>query len=314
VANQRGGSAEFIVEAGTLVREGQTILRMPDTKNMQVRAKINETRITDIREGQPVTIKIDALGGKLLSGVVKKVSRFAEPSSWISSSVKQYATEITITDAPESIRTGLTAECTIHIERQPNALQVPVQAVVEHQGKTYVLAQKGADQWEPQEIKIASTNDSFVRVESGVSADQIVAANPRQHLNLFPFLKDGRLEPSGPSLLPGEAIAIAAPKAEEGGARGPAEGGRGGNRGGSGGRGRGNFNPAERFAQLDADKDGKLSTAEVPEQMREMMASADTNSDGGIDQAEMTAAFAKMRAARGGGGGGGPGGPGTAAE
>jgi len=32
VPNSRGGSAEFIVEAGTSVREGQVILRMPDTK------------------------------------------------------------------------------------------------------------------------------------------------------------------------------------------------------------------------------------------------------------------------------------------
>jgi hypothetical protein len=49
----------------------------------------------------------------------------------------------------------------------------------------------------------------------------------------------------------------------------------------------------------------------MPEPMRERMTDADTNSDGGIDQAELAAAFA--RSGRGGAGGG-PGGPAAAAN
>jgi HlyD family secretion protein len=314
VPNSRGGSAEFIVEAGAMVREGQTILRMPDTTNMQVRAKINESRITNIREGQSVTIKIDALGNDPLRGVVKRVSRFAEPSSFFSSSVKQYATEITILDAPKNIRTGLTAEVNVHVERTPNALQVPVQSVVEHQGKTYVLAQKG-NSWEPQEVEIGSTNDSFVRIKTGLQVDQIVAANPRQHLDRFPFVKDGVLEAGPSTLTPGdEQVAIAPPAPRPGGpgAGGP-DGAPADGAGGEKKKRRGSGNPAQAFARFDADGDGKLNTAEwegVPGQLRERLGDADANKDGSVDQGEMTAAFTKMRAAGGGefGGGGGGGG------
>lgn len=310
VPNSRGGSAEFIVEPGTSVREGQTILRMPDTKNMQVRAKINESRIRNIREGQPVTIRIDAIGNAPLKGVVKKVNRFAEPTSFFSSSVKQYATEITILDPPETLLTGLTAEVNIYIERSPSALQVPVQSVVEHSGKTYVLAQNG-NSWEPREVTIGSTNDSFVRIESGLQVDQVVAANPRQHLDRFPFAKDGAVE-VGPIVTPDEQIAgggTVVPPAP--GSEPPTAGGESGD-GGKKRRG----NPAESFARMDSDGDGKLSAAEwdaVPAPLRERLGNVDGNGDGAIDRAEMIAAFTKMRS--GGGPGGGPGeGPPAAAE
>lgn len=314
VPNSRGGTAEFIVEPGSNVREGQTILRMPDTNNMQVRAKINESRIRNIRPGQPVSIKIDAVGNKPLRGVVKKVNRFAEPNSFFSSSVKQYATEITILDPPETLLTGLTAEVNIYIERAPSALQVPVQSVVEHNGKTYVLAQTG-NTWAPQEVTIGSTNDSFVKIEKGLVADQVVAANPRQHLEHFPFAKDGAIE-TGPIVTPEEQLAgggTVTPVTPTAG--GPAEGAPDG--GTPDGAKKRRSSPGEMFARMDSDKDGKLSTTEwdaVPAQLRDRLGNADTNSDGSVDQGEMTAAFAKMRASGGGPGGGGPGGgpPGAA--
>lgn len=61
---------------------------------------------------------------------------------------------------------------------------------------------------------------------------------------------------------------------------------------------------------MDANKDGKLATDELPEFLRERMANADTNNDGGIDVAELTAAFANMRPPGAGGPGGGFGPPG----
>lgn len=295
VPNPRGGTAEFIVEPGSTVREGQAILRMPDTKNMQVKAKINESRITNVRVGQQVTIRIDALGDEPLRGVVKKVNSFAEPASWHSSAVKQYATEITILDPPPDIRTGLTAEVAIHVERVPDALQVPIQSVVENGGKTYVLAQT-AGKWEPVEVKIGSTNDKFVRIESGLNAEQVVAANPRQHLDRFPFSKNKLLESIPSTLGPDESIAASGPAGGVNPASNPAPGGA------SKGPRR---SPAELLAQHDADGDGKLSMDEwqaVPEGLRGRLGNVDTTGDGFVDASELAAAFGSLRTAAADGG------------
>ncbi|MGN6134052.1 MAG: HlyD family secretion protein, partial [Aureliella sp.] len=113
--SSRGG-AEFVVEAGASARERQCIIKLPDPNRMQVKAKINESSITLIREGMPVKISISAAQNEL-TGRVRRVNKYAEPGSWFSSSVKEYATFIDILDPPETIRTGMTAEVRIFVEQ-----------------------------------------------------------------------------------------------------------------------------------------------------------------------------------------------------
>jgi multidrug resistance efflux pump len=79
--SSRGGNAEFVVEAGATVRERQEIIRLPDPSLMQVKCKVNESRITLIREGMAARIEIDAIPGMKLTGRVIKVNRYAEPGS-----------------------------------------------------------------------------------------------------------------------------------------------------------------------------------------------------------------------------------------
>jgi hypothetical protein len=135
-----------------------------------------------------------------------------------------------------------------------------------------------------------------------------VAANPRQHLDRFPFVKDGVLE-SQPSSLPGAEGQVASqptpPLGEVGLAPGGGPSGDPATTGApSGEKKRRNRNPGEMFARLDADGDGKLSSSEMdslPPQLRDQMTSADSNGDGMVDQAELTSAMAKLRTAGGGG-------------
>ncbi len=101
---------------------------------MQVRAKVNESRITLIREGMPVKIKV---GQQELIGRVSKVNKYAEAGGWMSSSVKEYATLVEILDPPPTIRTGMTAEVRIFVEQIDNALQVPVHAIYETKGASF---------------------------------------------------------------------------------------------------------------------------------------------------------------------------------
>jgi multidrug resistance efflux pump len=89
----RGSSqAEFVVVAGATVRERQAIIRLPNSNEMQVKATVNEARITLIRPGLPVSIRVDALRDQLIQGEVIKINQFAEPGGWSSGGIKKYAT------------------------------------------------------------------------------------------------------------------------------------------------------------------------------------------------------------------------------
>jgi HlyD family secretion protein len=335
ITSSRGGSSEFVVEPGAMVREQQAILRLPDAEFMQVKAKVNESRITLVKAGMPVVIKCDALEKDTLAGEVTRVNPYAEPTSYFGSPVKVYSTFIRIFDPPADIRTGLTAQVSIQVDRRENVLQIPMQAVVEHGTKTYCLVMGPNKRLEPREIQIGASNDKFVMIEEdvtpdalvrkvaddgikqGLAVDEQVVMNPRDYLHRIKL-------PEPPSVAPEQTAALK--KAEESAAKRKAEGKpatpadgpdagrpRDAESPGSGGeRPRGNRrNPAEFFASLDKDGNGKISKGELPSFLVDRVGEADTNGDGDLDRGEFTAAMAKMRPPGGGGsppGGGPPGG------
>ena len=337
--NRGGSSAEFVVEAGAQVREQQPIIKLPNSSAMQVKALVNEARITLVRSGQPVTVRVDALKDELIEGEVTKVNQYAEPAGW-GGGAKKYAAYITVKSPPLGLRSGMNAEVRIHIERRPEALQVPVQALAEYRGKYFVVKKTG-DQYSTEEVIVGSTNDKTAAIDKGLVENDQVVMNPRATPMLVlpdlpepTIVKEVKLDPAAKAALANAALNKGGPLGAggppgAGGAPGEA-GGRPGGAGGEGGRGRagggrrggGGFTPAAMVARTfenDTDKDGKLSMAElgaIDERFRQRIIEADTNKDGFVDKDELmksTEAMMKARQEQGGGfGGGGPpgGGPG----
>ncbi|MGD9128651.1 MAG: HlyD family efflux transporter periplasmic adaptor subunit, partial [Planctomycetia bacterium] len=159
MTNRHGGQ-EIIIEAGATVREQQVVIRLPDPKRMQVKANINESKVTAVQEGQPVKITLGAMKDVALDGVVDKVDEYPAPAAWWAGSTKQYRTYIRILDTDVLLKTGLTAKIDIEIERIPDCIQVPVQSIFEHGEKYYCVMEdsKSEKGRVAKEITIGSTN------------------------------------------------------------------------------------------------------------------------------------------------------------
>ncbi len=180
----RGGSVDFMVKEGAVIRERQTILKLPDPSKMQVKALVNESRIVRILPGMACKVKVSAYPNEMLARV-KRVNKYAEPGSWFSSSVKEYAAYLEIVDPPEAIRTGMSAEVRIFVEQLPEALQIPVHGVYEYRGHLFCLVKKGENEWETREVKIGATNEKNVTISEGLAEGDEVVLNPRSFQNLM---------------------------------------------------------------------------------------------------------------------------------
>lgn len=325
----RWGSSEFVVEPGASVRERQVIIRLPDPNKMQVKATINESRISLVRAGMPVAIEFDAIRDRTLRGEVTKVNQYAEPESWRSGNIKEYAASISIFDPPPEVRSGMNAEVRIYVEQRDDALQVPVQAMYETKGHFFCLLKNG-DGWETREVQVGSSNDTFMTIESGLEEGDVVAMNPRSYPDKLeiPDLPDEEVpvgkkapgteepRPKGPPFAGDEGKRGGRPSGPRRAGGGP-RGGLGGQDQAGGGQGQragakgGGPDPTQIFSMLDKDSDGTLSADElkaIPADRRGPMTAADADGDGSVTREEFTKAMSQFRssgAKRGGNGGAG---------
>ena len=305
----RRGNSEVIIQEGAVIRERQPVIRLPDLTQMQVKTKINESKIGFVRVGMQATITLDAFPELKLDGVVTQVDEYPVPPGWVSTNIKQYATFVSIKDPPPGVRPGLTANVEIHVDQIPDAIAVPVHALHEHKGQYYCLVQNG-DAVEARWIDVGSSNDKLVVVSSGIQTGDKVIENPDEFAADVAFP-----DPPAEAIGRPKALLVKASdfpeddkkgKAKSRGGPGPDGSGPDGGEGRRGkGGGRGGFDPVamvkSTFERYDANQDGILSTEEIPAERRDRISAADTNGDGKVDRAELTTAMSRPRPAMGGG-------------
>jgi HlyD family secretion protein len=296
------------IKEGATVREQQAIFRLPDLTNMQVKATIHESKVDRVRRGLRARIRIQ---NRELQGTVVSVANQPEPPSF-GSSAKKYATIIKIEGETKDLRPGSTAEVEILAASLTDVVSVPVAAVFEDRGQTYAGVKKGTE-IEKRPVELGLSNDKSVEVKKGLQPGDVVVLNVR--LRLSDKVEEAndpkkvdvekRFGKGGPASADAKGGLDVNGKRPPDGPKGPGSQGSKGGQGGQGGReGKRGFDPM----QFDTNKDGKLSRDEAPPFLQDGFDQIDADKDGFITRAEMNAAMAKMRQG-GGPGGRAPGGP-----
>lgn len=306
----RRGNEPNAIEEGATVRERQPIINLPDVTDMKVACRIHESLIGPIRAKLPARIRVDAYPDETFQGEVFQVSSVPMTGSWPNTDLREYATEIRLTDSVERIRKlrpGLTTQVEIQIDSRENVLQVPVQAVIGVSDKQicYVLKKDGTPQ--RREIKVGATNQTHIEVLDGLEAGEQVILNPRNRfsdeISKLESEWNAQRTRENPAAANPDGLAQPAP-----GATAPAGGrGPGGGPEAASAPGGGPPNPEAIFARLDKDSDGKISKAEAPEQMLDRFADLDKDGDGSLSFEEFKTGMGSGRP----GGGRPPGGPGA---
>ena len=178
----------ILIEEGRPVRERQAIIRLPDPSNMRVLAKVNESRIEQVKLGMPVEISIFAARELVLRGHVEKVGEYPIPSaSRYTAHIKEYATEVLIENPPKGLRPGMTAKVRVLVEQIPSALQVPLHAVLRVKGASYCLVVDESGNLQARVVRLGSANDSSTVVESGLSEGEQLVVNAREFRDIVTF-------------------------------------------------------------------------------------------------------------------------------
>jgi len=192
-ANQadRFGQAEASIQEGVTVRQGQPIFYLPDPKHMQVRARVNESKVAKLSSGQTAQVVIDAFPDRPLRGTVTEITAIPAPAAGPGSDVRVYYAIVKLDSLGfDGLLPGLSAQVTFLVETKPQVTRVPLQAVRWLHNQSYVAVARTAGpgqdaaqadpstayRWQPVELGMSDT--MYIEVVSGLKPGEKLLAHP----------------------------------------------------------------------------------------------------------------------------------------
>ena len=142
-AGKTGMLSGLELEQGGCYLKGQTLFRVSDEKSFLVRVNVSEKDISQVKVGQSVTIDCKALPN-VFYGKVSAVGDSARQTTSGTGKMTAVAVTVAIDNAPDELRPGYTADCTILTKRCDGVLLLPYSAVGSgYDGKSYVYKTTG---------------------------------------------------------------------------------------------------------------------------------------------------------------------------
>jgi HlyD family secretion protein len=128
------------VVVGIQNAEGSTLMTLADMSVITAEVKVDETDIVNLALGQTADVTVDALPGKIFKGHVTQVGDQAllrttgiatSQSTTGTEEAKDFKVVVTLDNPSDELRPGLSATAKITTANKPNALTIPIQALVE---------------------------------------------------------------------------------------------------------------------------------------------------------------------------------------
>ena len=127
------------IQVGDMVWGGFPLVRLPDLKEMEVLAQVNEVDGPRLSIGQKAQVRLDSYPDIEITGSVKNIAQTAIKASWMAKA-KVFLVVISLDKTvTEIMKPGMSAQVTLAITEQPALLLVPRSAVQFEGGSAQVM-------------------------------------------------------------------------------------------------------------------------------------------------------------------------------
>ena len=176
--------------AGTMAVQGSdnptVIMRIADLSKKQIKAKVDETDIGNIRIGQEATFTVDAFTDKKFTARVSKISQTDVTNSWDTSSsasssssgtsVIYYYVTLDVDDPDNLLLPAMTARVVINTADRNDALVVPLSTLKTDAAGSYVLVLQEDGTQETRYVETGIYSDEYVEILGGLSEGERVVS------------------------------------------------------------------------------------------------------------------------------------------
>jgi RND family efflux transporter MFP subunit len=162
------------VDHGTLVQAGTTsdtqslpIVRISDNYRLRLDFPVSVDDVKDIHVGDSVGVVVQSLGGKTFTGTITR------SMDRIDDQVRKMTTEIEVPNPTLALVPGMYAKVILKLQRRPNALAVPVEAVAT-QGQSSVWVVNSQHEIEERPVTLGLETPTQYEVLDGVKEGELV--------------------------------------------------------------------------------------------------------------------------------------------
>lgn len=173
---------------------GSFLMTISDMSVVTAEVMVDETDITNLRDGQTADVTVDALPNTILHGFVTEVGDLAilrqsgqaatQQTTANTQEARDFKVVVRITDPPPALRPGLSCTAKVQTAHRGNVLTIPIQAVAvrtqeelnqaAHPGEKVTLAatsaELNAEKKEVQGVFVVRGNKAvFVPVKTGIT-------------------------------------------------------------------------------------------------------------------------------------------------
>ncbi len=157
------------VQEGDSPWPGQGLINLPDLSEMMVETTVSEVDASKVDTGQQVEVTLDAFPDFRYKGVVTKKSTLARKKDY-NSRINVFDVEVSILDGDERLKPGMSASCAVIIDRIPDVVSVPLEAVFEKEGQAVVFFENK----KKREVTVGRRNDMAVEIVDGLEGGEEV--------------------------------------------------------------------------------------------------------------------------------------------
>lgn len=166
---------------GKQVRKNESLIILPDTRQMIATVKVHESLVSQVKVGQKAMITIDAQSDTPLEGKLTEIGVMASNGGWMNPDLREYSIKIDLPpNLGKRVKPAMRCSSQIMTGRLEDVLYVPIQCVTTLGKNSYVYVRDGEKKIR-KAVTIGQSNESVVEIKDGIEeGDRVLMVPPVQ--------------------------------------------------------------------------------------------------------------------------------------
>lgn len=164
----------LLIEAGEFVDRGQVMIELVNAEKVKVHVQVPEMDVRFLKVGQPVQVRFDAYQDQHFAGTIDFISYKAEQTT------NTFRTQIVVDNPQGLIRPGMIARVVFERRIIPDAVAVPLSALIDRGGERLVYVVEGGAA-RARQVSIGIIERDRVQITKGLNpGDRLIIAGQRE--------------------------------------------------------------------------------------------------------------------------------------